>query len=293
MSCARCGCVVENTLHVLRDCPSAKHVWSSLIPHGINHQFFSLNLRDWMLYNLRNLWKYDGMFDWPCLFGVTVWGLWFWRNQNLHNGVFTSKSNVVMDIKIRTEEIQKVNQSCLVHVAMKIEKYFGWVAPTWPWFKLNTDGAHKSSGLSSAGGLIRNCNGEWTIGFGMNIGVGTITGAELWGLYQGLCLAWDNGIQQLQVEVDSLCVTRLVADDEIRPNGHASLVRGIKELLNRTWQVQVKHVYRESNFAADFLANSALSLPVGLHIFNSLPLGAGFWIRHDSIGVSHPRFVLA
>ncbi|KAH9752901.1 putative ribonuclease H protein [Citrus sinensis] len=213
MSCARCGCVVENTLNVLRDCPSAKHVWSSLIPHGISHQFFSLNLRDWALYNLRNLWKYD-------------------------------------------------------------------------------DGARKSSGLSSTGGLIRNCYGEWIIGFGMNVGVVTIIGAELWGLYQGLCLAWDNGIRQLQVEVDSLCVTRLVADDEIRPNAHASLVRGIKELLNRTWQVQVKHVYRESNFAADFPANSALSLPVELHLFNSLPLGAGFWIRHDCIGVSHPRFVL-
>lgn len=82
-----------------------------------------------MLYNLRNLWKYDGMFDWPCLFGVTVWRLWFWRNQNLHNGVFTSnsKSTVVMDIKIRTEEIQKVNQSCLVPAAMKIENILdGW-----------------------------------------------------------------------------------------------------------------------------------------------------------------------
>ena len=105
-----------------------------------------------------------------------------------------------------------------------------------------------------AGGLIRKCYGEGIICFGMNIGVGTITGAELRGLYQGLCLAWDNGIRQLQVEVDSLCVTRLVADNEIKPNVHASLIRGIKELLNRTWQVQVKHVYRESNFAADFLA---------------------------------------
>ncbi|KAL9441420.1 hypothetical protein AB3S75_019997 [Citrus x aurantiifolia] len=175
---------------------------------------------------------------------------------------------------------------------MKIEKYFGWVAPTWHWFKLNTDGARKSSGLSSAGGLIRNCYGEWIIGFEMNIGVGTITGAELWGLYRGLCLAWDNGIRQLQVEVDSLCVTRLVADDEIRPNAHASLIRGIKELLNRTWQVQVKHVYRELNFAPDFPANSSLSLPIELHIFNSLPLGAEFWIRRDCIGVSHPHFVL-
>ena len=78
----------------------------------------------------------------------------------------------------------------------------------------------------------------------MNIGVGTITGAESWNPYRGLCLAWDNGIRQLHVEVDSLCVTRLVANDEIRPNAHASLIRGIKELLNRTRQVQVKHAYR-------------------------------------------------
>ncbi|KAH9733957.1 putative ribonuclease H protein [Citrus sinensis] len=92
MSCARCGCLIENTLHALRDCPGAKH-------------FFNLNLRDWMLYNLKNLWKYEGFFYWTCLFGVTIWRLWFWRNQNLHNGVTNSTSHIVMDIKCRTEEI--------------------------------------------------------------------------------------------------------------------------------------------------------------------------------------------
>ena len=94
-----------------------------------------------------------------------------------------------MDIKIHTEKIQKVNQSLFVAAATKIEKYFGWVAPNWPWFKLNTDGACKSSGLPSVRDLIRNYYGEWIIGFGMNIGVGTIIGAELWGLYRGLRLA--------------------------------------------------------------------------------------------------------
>lgn len=27
--------------------------------------------------------------------------------------------------------------------------------------------------------------------------------AELWGVYYGLCIAWDNGIRRLEVEVDS------------------------------------------------------------------------------------------
>lgn len=66
-----------------------------------------------------------------------------------------------MDIEIRIEEIHNFNKSLFNPSAMKIVKYFAWVAPNWLWFKLNTDGTHKSSGLSSAGSLIRNYCGQW------------------------------------------------------------------------------------------------------------------------------------
>ena len=36
--------------------------------------------------------------------------------------------------------------------------------------------------------------------------------AELWGLYQGLCMAWQQGCRWISVEVDSLCVTQLVSN---------------------------------------------------------------------------------
>lgn len=50
--------------------------------------------------------------------------------------------------------------------------------------------------------------------------------------------------------------------------------------------------YTETNFVVDFLANSAISLPVGLHIFNSPPLGAELWVHHDCIGVPYrPKIV--
>ena len=61
--------------------------------------------------------------------------------------------------------------------------------PPWPFFKLHIDGTRKISGQASAGGLISNYCGEWVCGFGMDIGHCTITGAELWGLFQGLQLA--------------------------------------------------------------------------------------------------------
>ena len=100
---------------------------------------------------------------------------------------------------------------------------------------------------ASAGGLIRNYCGEWVHGFGMNIGHCTITGAELWGLFQGLQPAWNIGIRQLRVEVDSRCTTKILATNNSHPNTYSSLIQGIKRLLNRNWQVSLSHNYRETN----------------------------------------------
>ena len=45
----------------------------------------------------------------------------------------------------------------------------------------------------------------------MKIGESSVTMAELWGLYQGLNLAWNVGIRRLLVEVDSSCVAQMTA----------------------------------------------------------------------------------
>ncbi|KAL9422188.1 hypothetical protein AB3S75_034454 [Citrus x aurantiifolia] len=166
------------------------------------------------------------------------------------------------------------------------------MAPPWPLFKLNIDGARKISGHASAGGLIRNYCGEWVHGFGMNIGHCTITGAELWGLFQGLQLAWNIGIRQLLVEVDSRCITEILATDTNYPNANSSLIQGIKRFLNMEWQVSLSYSYRETNFAADYLANQARLLPLGIHVFPTPPSGIEGWLLHDVSGTAHPRMVI-
>ncbi|CAN1164507.1 hypothetical protein LINPERPRIM_LOCUS33222, partial [Linum perenne] len=40
-----------------------------------------------------------------------------------------------------------------------------------------------------------------------------------------------------------------------RHNKHASLLHQFSELRSRDWQVSVHHIFREANFAADYLAN--------------------------------------
>ena len=51
----------------------------------------------------------------------------------------------------------------------KVEKMI-WKAPIWPSVSLNTDGAKKWSGYAGAGGLICNVNGNWLMGFIVNLG---------------------------------------------------------------------------------------------------------------------------
>ena len=69
-------------------------------------------------------------------------------------------------------------------------KYFGWKPPPENVFKLNIDGACKKMNMAAAGGLIRDANGNWITGICANIGISSVTNAELWGLFYGLDLAW-------------------------------------------------------------------------------------------------------
>ena len=64
-----------------------------------------------------------------------------------------------MDIKVKAVEIQRCNSFIIAAGRNRIEKWIRWIAPTWPWVKLNTDGAMKPSGHVGAGGLIRGYRG--------------------------------------------------------------------------------------------------------------------------------------
>lgn len=44
--CERCKASVEDSLHALKDCVVAKHIWLALVPPNQRDNFFSLNLKD-------------------------------------------------------------------------------------------------------------------------------------------------------------------------------------------------------------------------------------------------------
>lgn len=72
----------------------------------------SLNLKFKMIIaqclKKNELW--DGMCEWPVVFGVALWRIWFWLNKYFFEGTLNNVHYMVMDITTRAEEISRINE---------------------------------------------------------------------------------------------------------------------------------------------------------------------------------------
>lgn len=82
-----------------------------------------------------------------------------------------------------------------------------WTPPPEDYYKLNTDGSlNNATGNASAGGLIRDWEGNWVRGFTVNIGKTSSFAAELW----GLILCKDLGLRNIHIEMDSNSIMQML-----------------------------------------------------------------------------------
>ncbi|CAN1165565.1 Putative ribonuclease H protein At1g65750 [Linum perenne] len=61
--------------------------------------------------------------------------------------------------------------------------------------------------------------------------------------------------------------------------------------LVRQWEVEIRHTYRETNKAADLLANLGHSLDLGTHFLHSCPATVRKALADDCMGVTYPRLI--
>lgn len=119
-----------------------------------------------------------------------------------------------------------------------------------------------------------------------SLGVATSMCAELGAIRSGLELAWSRGFTKLLVESDSLSTISILKRTE---PANSKWVRhhidAIWDLLRKPWCVRFVHVYREANKCADWLANYAITMPVGMHVLDAAPLGRSSLLLADIIGL--------
>ncbi|KAL9288897.1 putative ribonuclease H domain, reverse transcriptase zinc-binding domain-containing protein [Arabidopsis thaliana] len=290
--CQVCKGGDETILHVLRDCPSIAGIWGRLVPRGKITAFFASNILDWVYQNLSDVTEIRGC-PWATLFAIVVWWAWKWRCGNVfgENGRCRDRVRFVVD-QAREIWMAHLNLRRGARRGSEVKMSIKWTLPSTGWFKLNTDGASRGNpGLATAGGVVRDGEGQWCVGFVLNIGICSAPLAELWGVYYGLHIAWERGIRRLELEVDSTLVVGFLQAGIEDSHSLSLLVRLCYGFISRDWIVRISHVYREANRLADGLANYAFSLPLGFHACGSMPAPVASIALEDAAGVVRLRTV--
>ena len=151
---------------------------------------------------------------------------------------------------------------------IKFETLIGWQRPRLSFVKMNVDGSAKGCpGPSAAGGVLRDHNGDWLAGFTFRVGISNSLLAELWRIYHGLLLCWSRGFRRVELESDSLVAVKKVQSIQDVTGQYVGLLSAIQELLSRDWHCSIRHVHREANACADWMATHFDSVPLGLHTF--------------------------
>ncbi|CAN1789673.1 Putative ribonuclease H protein At1g65750 [Linum perenne] len=125
----------------------------------------------------------------------------------------------------------------------------------------------------------------------MNLGHCSITRAEIRGAITGLELAWDYGFRNVELQLDSQAAISLLSSSAVPDHQQAAEVIHFQNLCRRDWRISIRHVFREANKAADFLASQGYEFPFGTHLFPLSNCNLGHILRYDCLGVSEPRLI--
>lgn len=152
---------------------------------------------------------------------------------------------------------------------------------------MNTDASVREQ-VASGGGVLRDSTGKVIFAFYKEFGELEVLSAEASALLFGLQLCVDGGFRQVQVEVDSEVLVKLVLSQSLSKWPLCNTLIRICDLLGAI-QAGLSHIFRQANAVVDCLAS--LSLP-GQHVFSSssqLPPKVRHSLRIDGLGIPSLR----
>ncbi|KAL9304836.1 putative ribonuclease H domain-containing protein [Arabidopsis thaliana] len=209
-------------------------IWVRLVPLRERQSFFRMSLLEWLYANLEGT-SGSRKRDWSTLFSMAVWWAWKWRCGNVfgENGKCRDRVRFIKDMAIEVTKAHNLVAGGSQTVA-RVERHIAWTKPPEGWVKVSTDGASRGNpGPAAAGGVIRDEDGLWVGGFALHIGVCSAPMAELWGVYYGLLIAWDQGFRRVELEVDSELVVGFLQSGISEAHPLAFLVRLCHGLLSK------------------------------------------------------------
>ncbi|GMI94811.1 hypothetical protein like AT5G42905 [Hibiscus trionum] len=87
-----------------------------------------------------------------------------------------------------------------------------------------------------AGGLFRDHERAWLLGFNKFLGISSVLESELRGILEGLRLSWSNGFERVQCQTDSSEVYNMLTSPDAS-SSTISLVHAIVDFLSKSWML--------------------------------------------------------
>ncbi|CAN1846368.1 Putative ribonuclease H protein At1g65750 [Linum perenne] len=260
-----------------------------MLPPDIVAVFFSGTAHEWIIKGIR-------LGPYSLLFGITAWILWKARNEDVFDNKFVTSDQLrlrVLHWTAGVRETMTAESRVLSEVVVRRrETLLRWIPAPDEWITVNCDGSVlQPNGLVAASGIIRNSCGRRLGVFAANLGSCTIMWAELRAASIGLEMAWNIGARKVHLQVDSLATVHAITGQSSDDSRHSHIIQQIHRILERSWSVEIHHIFREKNRVADILAHFGHSLSFDSHFDFPCNPEIERAITADCIGVCFPRLI--
>lgn len=139
--------------------------------------------------------------------------------------------------------------------------------------------------MASCGGILRNHLGEWIGGYMKIIGECSIVEAEAWGILLGLRVAASKGGGKVIVESDAKNVVDCLKGTKVMSGNCQTLISACKREMENFDKVDIIHILREKNKAADAISKLNQGNSKEIRIFESPPLAIVTCLQNDLHGI--------
>lgn len=139
--------------------------------------------------------------------------------------------------------------------------------------KLNTDGAIFGEPKKAGGGGVLRCsNGNWITGFARKLGTVSNVMAKLWALKDGLALAKQLNLLNVNIELDAELIVHLLSSPATVNLMREPLLNECRTLIRVMPNCFMTHIHWKANRCADRMAKMGADLATDFQILYVPPL---------------------
>ncbi|KAK4272272.1 hypothetical protein QN277_020854 [Acacia crassicarpa] len=120
--------------------------------------------------------------------------------------------------------------------------------------RIDVDESIRQHHQAACGGVLRNSQGEWLMGYHKTLGLRSIIEAEIYAILLGFQIGLQMNFQRIVIYSDSLDAINILMRDSPPNHPLKDIIGEARDLLFRDWNVELHYTSRDNISCADFMA---------------------------------------